>query len=405
MSVVFDRPYEFVQRDRSKFWPWLIQRLRLVDLYLKKKEGVVARQVIDFDRLRSSVDQGHGVVVAPNHCRYSDPLVMAWPSRDAAVYFYAVASWHLFNKSWFDRFGMKRCGAFSLHREGTDRRSLETAIEILTSAERPLIIFPEGQTYRTNDLVRPSLEGVGFIARSAARKRAKINGGQIVVHPVAIKYLANGDITPWANHQLDQMESHLGWRHHRKPDLIHRVMRLSNAQLTLNEIAHLGAPQTCDDDQRRKTLCEHLLCDAENQLAIQVGDPTDIRMRIRTIRSSIVAEFFGQPITQDRQRQLKDLDDACEIAHQLHAYHDQHYLNRNEVTSERIVETIQRIQESLMGKINRRVPLKAIIQCGEAIDVPAEKAPKNQSDPLLVAITDQTQRMIDQHPGHAIDDH
>ena len=113
MSVVFDRPYEFVPRERSIFWPWLIQRLRLVDHYLRKKERIVDHEMLHFDRMRASFDQGHGIVAAPNHCRYADPLAMAWPSREAQVYFHAIASWHLFNKNWFDSFGIKKCGGFS----------------------------------------------------------------------------------------------------------------------------------------------------------------------------------------------------------------------------------------------------------------------------------------------------
>ncbi|MGB7347152.1 MAG: 1-acyl-sn-glycerol-3-phosphate acyltransferase [Pirellulaceae bacterium] len=402
MSVVFDRPYEFVPRDRTTFWPWLILRLRLVDHYLKKKEGVVASEVLNFDRLKASVDQGHGVVVAPNHCRYADPLAMSWPSREAKVYFYAVASWHLFNKSWFDAFGIRRCGGFSLHREGTDRKSLETAIEILTNAERPLIIFPEGQTFRTNDLVRPALDGVGFIARSAARRRKKHDGGQVVMHPVAIKYLATGDITQWSKHQLDQMESHLGWRRQQTPDLVTRVLRLSEAQLTLNELAFLGSVRTGELTERRTVLCQHLLHEAEAQLGMQVVDSGDVGARIRTIRSSIASKYFGEATDDARRLQLKDLDFSCDVAQELDAYDDPAYLNSSDVTDERIIETIQRIQESLVGKINRKVPLKAVMQCGEAIAVPAQKAPKGQTDPILESLTQNLRKMIDQHPGRKV---
>ncbi|QDT08588.1 1-acyl-sn-glycerol-3-phosphate acyltransferase [Planctomycetes bacterium K23_9] len=402
MSVVFDRPYEFVPRDRSILWPWMIQRLRLVDHYLKKKEGIVDREILDFDRLRASVDQGHGIVVAPNHCRYADPLAMAWPSRKARLYFYAVASWHLFNKSWFDSFGMRKCGAFSLHREGTDRKSLETAIEILTNAERPLIIFPEGQTFRTNDLVREPLDGVGFIARTAARRRAKQDDGQVVIHPIAIKYLATTSVNDWSNAQLEQMESHLGWRRQRKPDLVLRVLRLSDAQLALREITFLGSAQKGDIVTRRRELCEHLLSQAESELGVQVVDPDDIGSRNRTIRSSIASVYFSEPMDADRQALLRDLDFGCDVAHELDAYDDHTYLESTVTTEERLVETIQRIQESLMGKINRKLPLKAIIRCGEAIHVPAEKAPKGESDPILVTLADELRQMIHRHPGRRL---
>ena len=129
-------------------------------------------------RCRESLDRGDGILLAPNHCRYADPLVLGWPARELRTHVYAMASWHLFNKGRFDAFAIRKMGGFSIHREGTDRQSLETAIDILATAERPLILFPEGTTNRTNDVLKPLLDGVSFIARSAARRRAKACGGR-----------------------------------------------------------------------------------------------------------------------------------------------------------------------------------------------------------------------------------
>jgi 1-acyl-sn-glycerol-3-phosphate acyltransferase len=402
MSVVFDRRYEFVPRDRSTLGPWLIQRLRLVDFYLKKKESIVDRELQDFHLLRESVDQGHGIVVAPNHCRYADPLVMGWPARAINIHFFAMASWHLFNKSWFDSFGMRKCGAFSLHREGTDRKSLETAIETLVSAERPLIIFPEGQTFRTNDLIRPSLDGVGFIARTAARRRKKQNLGSVVVHPIGIKYVATQDVRPWVARQLDQMEKHFGWRQKTKADLRTRVLRLSDATITLNELAYFGEPRQGSIASRRDALRDYLLQMAETKLGLQAPDSDEIGSRIRTIRTSISTMFFGDDAQKLSQDQLRDLDLACEIAHQLHFFDDHTYLDAADLTEERLVETVQRIQENLLGKIRRDVPMKAVVQCGDAILVPTDKPKRGESDALLATIEDSLRAIISRHPGRPV---
>lgn len=151
MTVVFERPYQFVPPIRSTWWPWLIQRLRLYDWYLRRKEGVVDYELRGLEHLRRSLDAGHGILLAANHCRYADPLVLGWPARQLGFHVHAMASWHLFNQGPFDAFAIRRMGAFSVFREGNDRQSLETAIDILSSGERPLIIFPEGTTNRTND--------------------------------------------------------------------------------------------------------------------------------------------------------------------------------------------------------------------------------------------------------------
>ena len=169
MTVVFERPYKSVPPYRGNLWPTLVQRFRLVDWYLKAKEGVVTYECRNIDRLRASVNKGDGILLAPNHCRYADPLVMGWPSREIGKHFFAMASWHLFNTNRLEAFALRRIGAFSIFREGPDRIALETAIDILATAERALIVFPEGTTNRTNDVLKQMLEAVTFMARTAAR--------------------------------------------------------------------------------------------------------------------------------------------------------------------------------------------------------------------------------------------
>ena len=92
MTVVLDRPYEFVPRHRGEWWPRFIQRFRLVDLYLRKKEGVVGYETRGMEHFQASVDAGDGILLAPNHCRYADPLVLGWPARELGVHLYAMAS-------------------------------------------------------------------------------------------------------------------------------------------------------------------------------------------------------------------------------------------------------------------------------------------------------------------------
>src|SRR3954462_7776556 len=106
-----------------------------------------------------------------------------------------MASWHLFMQARLKRFLLQRAGAFSIYREGIDRAAINSAIEILENAERPLVIFPEGYIARTNDKLNDLMDGVSLIARSAAKKRAKLDPPKkVVVHPIALRYKFNGDI-------------------------------------------------------------------------------------------------------------------------------------------------------------------------------------------------------------------
>ena len=76
MTVVFDRPYEFVPPHRGNWWPALIQTFRLYNGYLQKREGVYSSESRGLENLRESLERGDGILLAPNHCRYADPLVL-----------------------------------------------------------------------------------------------------------------------------------------------------------------------------------------------------------------------------------------------------------------------------------------------------------------------------------------
>lgn len=384
MSVIVEKPYRFVPPHRGSGWPSWIQRLRLVDWYLKRKEGIVGYECRNLDRLSASLARGDAVLLAPNHCRYADPLVLGWPAREAKTHVYAMASWHLFNRHGFDTFAIRKMGAFSIFREGQDRQSLETAIDILANAERPLILFPEGTTNRTNDRLQPLLEGITFIARNAARRRKKQSGGRVVVHPVGIKYVFEGDIQEWADAALTPMESRLGWYPDLTIPLLQRVKRLGEGLLTLKEIEYTGVSHAGPVQSRRDALIETVLQPIEQHYAIRKSDQP-VLIRVRTVRSTLLPILLDANTTPPEKARVKRELEAAELAQKLGSY-VRGYLSEVPVTDTRVMETIQRFEEDFLGKASSPYPLRAIISFDESIEVPAERAPRGETDPLLLAI-------------------
>ncbi len=366
----------------------------IVDHYLRKKEGVVSHECRDLDRFQQSLNRGDGILLAPNHCRYADPLVLGWPARVVRSHVFAIASWHLFNKGRFDTFAIRKMGGFSLNREGSDRQSLETAIEILATAERPLILFPEGTTNRTNDVIKPLLDGVSFIARSAARRRAKAGGGQVVMHPVAIKYLCKTDYSDWADAQLSEMEQRFCWSKRPGQTILQRTLRVAEGFLTLKEIEYLGSSQSGPLPERRDRLIAFLLEQTENRLGIRPSEGDHYRGRVRAIRSEVVSKYFALANDDPERQLLKEDVAAADLALELISYPDT-YLLPELVTDTRIVETIQRMQEFHYGKADVSIPLHVVIQFGNAISVPAAKSPRNAEDPIMTELRDCLSAMIE----------
>jgi len=393
MTVIVEKPYRFVPPHRGNWWPSFIQRFRIVDFYLAHHDGVVDYECRNLDRLRKSIDQGDAILLTPNHCRYADPLVLGWPARQLGIHVFAMASWHLFAKSRFDAFAIHKMGGFSIFREGTDRQSLETAIDIIADAVRPLILFPEGTTNRTNDVLQPLLDGVAFIARTAAKRRAKQNGGRVVVHPVAIKYLFMGDIAQWGDKAVSRLELAIGWRPMSDQPLVERIRRLAEAMMSIHEVRYFGKTTHQPLPQRRDALVLHLLNNAESEYGLATDPKLGPLGRVRRLRSTLTAELMS---CQDnaRRQSLYHTIDGVELSQQLYSYPDR-YLFQYPTTDTQILETVERLQEGLLGKPDHPGPLKAVIEFGEAIEVPSDRAPRGESDPLMSSIHSQLTTMLD----------
>ena len=205
IPVVSEEPYSFYPPKRN---PRGYNILRyLVPGTLRRSYGVEEVEVRHIERFQASAEAGHGILLAPNHPRACDPLTVGMISYNTRIPFYFMASWYLFKQGWKKRFLIRNLGGFSIYREANDRAAMNTAIEILATADRPLVVFPEGTISRSNDYLMEMMDGVIFLARSAAKRRAKEDGGKVVIHPVATKYVFEGDLEKELSPVLDEFEA------------------------------------------------------------------------------------------------------------------------------------------------------------------------------------------------------
>ncbi len=398
-DIIIEKPYQFVPPHRGNFLPKAILKLGLVPWYLRKYEGVVSHQLHGVDHLRESMRQGHGVLLAPNHCRYADPLVMAFLAHEAQVPMFAMASWHLFEQSRLQRWALSTMGAFSVYREGLDRQSLDTAIDILTDPKRPLVVFPEGTVFRTNDRLQPLLDGVAFMARTAAKRRAKDGGtGKVVIHPVAIKYLFHGDLEKAVDPTLDALEKRLTWTLLKETTTLNRIHRITLAMLCLKEIEYLGSAQPGTIEVRQQRLVDHLLCPLEQEwLGKSVAG--NIIPRIKSLRMKIVPELTtGELDDRERERRWTQLSQIY-LSQQIASYPPDYIVSPT--TDTRILETVERLEEDITDRAGVHGPLEVIIEVDEAIEVPTDRAPKGEEDPIMKRLRERMQGMLDRLSAQA----
>jgi len=391
-NIVIDKPYVFVPPHRGRWWPWLLQRV--ARRRLRKTYGVAAVECRGLDKLRASVAAGHGILLAPNHCRPSDPEVIQEMSRQAGLLPFTLASWHLFMQNRLQTFLLRRIGAFSIYREGMDRAAITMAVDLLADSGRPLLIFPEGVVTRTNDRLNPLLEGTAFIASAAAKKRAKATPpGQVVVHPIVLRYQYGGDVRQAVEPVLTEIEQRLSWRPQKQLSLEERIAKVGQSLLALKEIEYLGQAQTGTAGERLDRLIDALLVPLEKEW-LRGEREAHVVARVKKLRSAVLPDMVhGELAEAERVRRWAQLADMY-LAQQLSCYPPD-YLAAHP-TPERLLETVERYEEDLTDRCRAHSPLRVTVTAGDAIAVsPARE--RGEEDPVLAEVERQLREMLGLH--------
>ncbi len=404
-NLIVVKPYEFVPPSHQVWLQSLV--LKFLPSYLRRNYGLASHEIRHLDRLRASLDANHGIMITANHARPCDPMACGWIRIALGSPMYCMASWHLFHESRFQHWLIRACGGYSVHREGTDAASVNFTVKALNNAVRPVVIFAEGAITRSNDVVFPVPEGPALIARLAARRRSKQSPpGKVVIHPVAFKYFFMGDLEKTVAPVFDRIERRLSWQTWPNLPLLERLGKLANALLCLRELEYFGAPQAAGDglpgiQDRIESLIEQIIRPVEEEWA--AGEPPleGVYARVQRLRGRIVSDMVADGVTEDggvtkdgRWRQLADLY----VAGQLGCY-PRDYL-AGDPSPERILETVEKIDEDLTDDPAVHRPLHLVIQIGEAIEVSPSRDRGSKQDPLTELYRSRIAEMLDDINTH-----
>ena len=382
--LVSEDRYVFIPPHRTTLWTWFVATW--LRPYLKKSWGLASFDLHGLDHLRASLAAGHGILLAPNHCRLSDPPSLGVLVQALRQPVYVMASAHIFREGWFPRFMLPRLGAFSVNREGMDREALKLGIEILSTAERPLIVFPEGVTSRTNDRLIPLQDGVAFLARSAAKRRAALTPpGHVVIHPIGLRYQFRGDLEKSLRPVLQRLESGLSWGSREGLPLRERVVQLGKALLTMKEMEFHGEARSGPTHERLAALGEDILRPLEAQWlgARAATAPQDtIIMRVKNLRKAMLPDLVEKRLNPEQRAERWRQLQAVTVAEQTFHFPPD-YLGDNP-TPERLIETVERYEEAF-GNQNPAIhrPMHLSLTIGAAIPVPPDRDKQAGSDPVM----------------------
>jgi len=391
-NVVLEEPYEFVPPVYGWFWPWVTKKY--LNRHLRKNLGIESVECRELHRLSASLEAGHGILLAPNHCRMSDPLTLNFIAQKLGCSMHAMASWHLFKQDRLTRFVLRRMGAFSVYREGVDRRAINTAVDILVDGKRPLIVFPEGAVSRHNDIVMPMMDGTAFIARTAAKRRQKLaTPGKVVIHPIAIRYFFRGDLMATITPVLEEIESHFSWYSQRDKPLIPRLQQIAQALLSLKEIEYFGSARTGDFYVRVDQLIEDELAKLEKEWKIK-NSGEGVVGRVKNLRTAILPDMVNNNITpEERHRRWKQLT-ACYYVQQMSHYPQKYVRTTEPNIPEHLLETVERFEEDFTDRVSQHGPFHVVLEVGEAIEVDSRRDRSAKTDPVMDGIRTQLTTML-----------
>lgn len=188
------------------------------------------------DRLRelAAKSKGARLLFVANHSTHSDPQAMTEVLRRVGARTHFMGAYDVFLRSRMTAWMMQRNGAFSVDREGSDSKSMKTALKVLSEAPHGcgLTVFPEGNVYLTNDRVTPFLDGAAFIALKAQKQV----GAEVPIHvvPVAFNFTYLDDVREGICERLRQLAAEGDTEFDRDADAVEELLRIGQLLLARN---------------------------------------------------------------------------------------------------------------------------------------------------------------------------
>lgn len=384
----FEKPPRWWSPKLSPWWVRFWRPLRMRQQL--KKQRLLQVEVRGLEHVREAVSGGQGVLITPNHSSHADCYAF-YTAADLLGYpFYVMIAWQNFVRD-----GRLKClvlrhhGGFSVDREGTDMRAFRQAVAILQSHRNPLVVFPEGDVYHTNERITPFREGPAAMALLAARKAAR----PVVSIPCGIKYRYIEDPTPELLRTMDDLERAIFWRPRTDLALEKRIYHFAEGVLALKEIEFFG--HTCSGPVRKRVgdLMEFILGRIEARYALDSGEAT-VPERVKLLRKHVIERMVDLPGDGERERQCReDLADLFLVV-QAFSYPGDYVKERPSV--ERMAETIDKFEEDVLESKTATIrgARAATVTFGEPILVESGKGKKNAAKNLTRMMEERVQGLL-----------
>jgi 1-acyl-sn-glycerol-3-phosphate acyltransferase len=379
----------------SPWWVRLFRSFRRRSL--RRGQKMLRIDVQNLGPLRQVLKDGAGVLITPNHSFHYDSYVLFEASDRLGRPFHFLTAWQVFAMSnRFERWSLQRHGCFSIDRESNDMQAFRQSVAILQESPYPLVIFPEGDIYHTNDRVTPFRDGAAAIALAAAKRAER----PTVCVPCALKCWYVMDPTPELNRLMDRLEQRMFWRPRPDLSLTERVYRLANGALALKELEYLGRPRGGKLTERTAYLSNELLRRQEERFGIP-NKANTVPERVKELRRYLITQMEKPDLDEKGWRRYHaDMEDLFFVT-QLYSYPGDYLSERP--TLERLAETLDKFEEDLLRATypSVRGSRRVVVRFGEPIPLPRERQKKDAVANLTRTLQEKVQGLLDElnHEG------
>lgn len=366
-----DAPYQFFPAKPNPLFMWLcrqvVRRWVLPGANHRIREFVAEGET---GKLRDLAGRGERILFVPNHSTHSDPQLMTELHRQFDAPSCFMAAYDVFLRGKLQAWAMQRNGAFSVDREGSDRKAMSAAMDILKEGRYALTIFPEGNVYMMNDRITPFLDGASFLALKAQKDL----GAEKPIHvvPVSIKLTHLTDVRTKVRQKLDELAAAVKVEVNHDSDPVEELIRVGRLLLLknlrqrgfLSREEEIGGDHLWEDVQGA---AERIIAGLEEKIDLPFKPSDSLVDRIRRIRSKI-HQVRTDPDQETEHRVASSWSDEAILALRILSYSDPYVSEKP--TLDRFAETVEKLSEDHYSRWDRPIgDRRATMKIGEPVDL------------------------------------
>jgi len=378
-----DAPYRFTPPAPNAPIAWALRQFNRWR-YLPRTQRIVSVNVDGAAAVHKARRPGDAVLLLPNHPTHADAAILLEALRQTGLRTRLMAAYDVFLRSRLDAWVMRKLGAFSVDREGSDQAAMKEALRTLTELSKPggggwaLTIFPEGNVYLEGDRVTPFSDGAAFLALRAAKALAERSHSFWAV-PVSIKATHTTDVREALRRRLSSLAQEVEVGAAGGGDVHQTLRAVGEAALRRNlKQRGLDQPQAGDLKGLIDASADAVLSDLERKLELTPKPGRTAIERVRAARR-VIHEVRTDPTRAVDHAAARVWADQAMLAFRIASYSG-NYVAENP-TVDRVAETIEKLDEDLHGRWPQPwADRAAFVRFGEPLDVRAYLGEKRSRD-------------------------